>query len=70
MYSLEKKKTEVTMIIRVLKNTIDKKSTKNLISKIEIEKKKQISVFMKKDLTSSLKAVKKHQEIYTICIKL
>lgn len=33
MYSLEKKNTEETIIIRVLKNTIDKKSTRNLISK-------------------------------------
>jgi len=33
IYSFEKKNTEETMIIRVLKNTIDKKSTKKLISK-------------------------------------
>jgi hypothetical protein len=33
IYSLEKKRTDVTMIIKVLKNTIDKKSTTNLISK-------------------------------------
>lgn len=33
IYSLEKKRTDVTIIIRVLKKTIDIKSTTNLISK-------------------------------------
>lgn len=34
MYSLEKNNTEVTMIINVLKKTIDKKSTMKLSSNI------------------------------------
>jgi hypothetical protein len=33
MYSFEKKRTDVTIIIKVLKKTIDMKSTTNLISK-------------------------------------
>jgi len=40
IYSFAKKKTEVTIIINVLKKTIDKKSIKNLISKFPINIKK------------------------------
>ena len=40
MYSFAKKKTEVTIIIKVLKKMIDKKSTRKLISKFPINKKK------------------------------
>jgi hypothetical protein len=39
IYSLEKNRTEVTIIIKVLKKTIDMKSTTNLISK-NLRKKK------------------------------
>lgn len=63
MYSFAKKNTEATIIIKVLKNTIDKKSTKKLISNILKLKKRKISSFRNKELTEILRAVRKHQEI-------
>lgn len=63
IYSFAKKNTEATIIINVLKNTIDKKSTKKLISNILKLKKRKISSFKNIELTEMLKAVRKHQEI-------
>lgn len=63
IYSFAKKNTDATIINKVLKNTIDKKSTKNLISNILKLKKRKISSFKNIELTEILRTVRKHQEI-------
>lgn len=67
MYSLAKIRTEETIIISVLKNTTDKKSTRKLSSNKLKLKNKYTSSFKKKRLIAIVNEVSKYQNEQTIC---
>lgn len=66
MYSLAKNNTEETIIINVLKNKIDKKSIKKLISKNLKLKNTYTSSFRKIKLINKVKKVNIYQNVQTI----
>jgi hypothetical protein len=66
MYSLAKNNTEETIIINVLKNKIDRKSIKKLISKNLRLKNTYTSSFIKIKLINKVKKVNIYQNVQTI----